>query len=302
MSVSETIDELEREIREKKAQLNELYRSKAPEPVDDYQFVTHDGRQISIEEMFGHHDDLILVHNMGRDCPYCTMWADGFNGLVSHIEDRAAFAVCSPDGPEVQRRFATARAWSFEMVSPVDGTFIEDMGFVDGDRYLPGMSTFYRDDETIYRVARRRFGPHDEFCAAWNMFEVLRDGVDGWAPRFWYDEEGTQATQFSPNIALDVTDREGAVRLLREVLGMSVIDTDDTETVVQSGHHRFYIQEEQQPMVYLEFEVEDLISVSDKLREIGCELEETTIPEGDVSYMVRDPFGMRYHLFERPGE
>ena len=40
---------------------------------------------------------------MGRGCSYCTLWADGFNGLRHHFEDRAAFVVVSPDTPEQQK-------------------------------------------------------------------------------------------------------------------------------------------------------------------------------------------------------
>ena len=40
--------------------------------------------------------DLIVIHNMGASCPYCTLWADGFNGIYDHLADRAAFVALQP--------------------------------------------------------------------------------------------------------------------------------------------------------------------------------------------------------------
>lgn len=179
----ERIDELEAEIAERKEELAELYRTRDHEVVDDYELRRSTGETVLLSELFGDHDDLVLVHNMGSQCNYCTMWADGFVGQAPYIEDRAAFVVCSPDEPEVQREFAESRDWSFEMVSAAGTSFVEDMGFAEDGSYTPGVSTFHRDDDgTITRIASRVFGPRDDFNAAWNVFDLLADGVDGWHP------------------------------------------------------------------------------------------------------------------------
>ena len=67
----------------------------------------------------------------GRGCVYCTMWADGFNGVVPHLEDRAAFVVVSPDEPHVQAEFAASRGWRFRMVA-ARSDFTGDMGYEEG--------------------------------------------------------------------------------------------------------------------------------------------------------------------------
>lgn len=297
MTTFDEIAELEREIRAKKETLDRLYRERPREPIEGYTFESSRGTKLKLVDLFGDHDDLIFVHNMGKDCPYCTMWADGFNGLLPHLIDRAAFVVCSPDDPAVQRRFATLRGWEFAMVSPVDETFTEDMGFYEDGRYRPGVSTFVREGDSVYRIARRRFGPRDDFCAAWNFFDILQDGVDGWTPRFHYDNEPT--TTFSPHIALDVTDRDGEVSMLRDILGMEVVEATTDETILANGSQRFYVQQADDPRVYLEFEVSDLKDIHSDLVEAGCEMHETEIPEGDTSYLVTTPFGTSFHLFER---
>ncbi len=79
-----------------------------PETTPDYEFAGQYGT-VRLSELFGDKSDLFVIHNMGRGCPYCTMWADGFNGVLPHLEDRAAFVVSTPDAPDVQRGFAEAR-------------------------------------------------------------------------------------------------------------------------------------------------------------------------------------------------
>lgn len=184
---AQTITELEEVIREKKALLAERYRNRPGDVVDDHHFSIPDGERTSLSALFAGRSDLIVVHNMGRDCPYCTMWADGFNGLLAHIEDRASFVVSSPDPPDVQQAFADERGWDFRMVSTADSSFTEAMGFADGEEYYPGVSTFRRDDDgTIRRIASREFGPFDDFCSAWNMFAILDEGVGEWGPAYEY--------------------------------------------------------------------------------------------------------------------
>src|SRR6516162_6332847 len=39
---------------------------------------------------FWRQEYLFVIHNMGAGCRNCTLWADGFNGMLRHIENRAA--------------------------------------------------------------------------------------------------------------------------------------------------------------------------------------------------------------------
>ena len=82
-----------------------------PEEVTDYVFTSPAG-PIHLSALFGPHADLMVVHNMGRSCPSCTLWADGYNGIHPHVISRAAFVVSSPDSPDVQQAFAASRAAS----------------------------------------------------------------------------------------------------------------------------------------------------------------------------------------------
>ena len=167
----------------------DIQRAESGETVGSYTLKDADGNEVEFASLFGDKDDLIVVHNMGQGCRYCTLWADGFNGYFPHLENRAAFVLVSPDAPEKMAKFAEGRGWRFRMFSNHGGTFTRDMGFEnENGGPLPGVSTFHRDaNGKITRVSRAFFGPGDEFCAVWPLFDMLRDGVNGWEPQYSYE-------------------------------------------------------------------------------------------------------------------
>jgi predicted dithiol-disulfide oxidoreductase (DUF899 family) len=127
---SAVIQALEIEIAEKKQKLAELRRRQPRVPLPAYSF----GLGETLDDLFEGRDDLLIVHNMGKNCTYCTLWADGFVGLHRHILNRCAFAVVSPNDPETQSAFAESRNWPFRMVSDRELRFTKDMGmYVDGE-------------------------------------------------------------------------------------------------------------------------------------------------------------------------
>jgi predicted dithiol-disulfide oxidoreductase (DUF899 family) len=163
-----------------------VQQSIEPQPVDDYTFASPKG-PVRLSQLFGDKRDLIVIHNMGSHCPYCTLWADGYNGLYPHLATRAAFVVTSPDPPAVQRRFARSRGWRFPMVSHMGTTFAADMGYRSREgHFLPGLSAFRRTRDGIARVSDTGSRPGDDFCAAWHLFDLLPDGAADWRPRFRY--------------------------------------------------------------------------------------------------------------------
>ena len=185
-ALKKKINKLEAWLVEQNERLAELKRRQPPEEVKEYFLNGPDGK-VPLSELFRGKKDLIVIHNMGRHCRYCTMWADGINGLLPHLADRAGFAVVSPDPVPVQQKFAQRRGWKFPFYSGRGTTFIKDMGFLPrpGEPW-PGVSTFRRRGRKIYRVARAGFGPFDPFCAAWPLFALLDGGVGPWTPKFRY--------------------------------------------------------------------------------------------------------------------
>lgn len=181
------IEALNKDIWEKKQELSKLRRQREPEPVTDYDLTRSDGTPIKLSELFGDKQDLILIHNMGKGCAYCTMWADGFESELLHLKSRAAFVVVSPDAPDVQKAFAESRGWSFPMVSAKGTSFIKNMGFADDKHVMPGVSAFYKaEDGKLYRTNKDFFGPYDDYSAPWHLFDLLKGGADDWQPKFDY--------------------------------------------------------------------------------------------------------------------
>ena len=179
------------DLEKAKQRLAELRRQMPPEPVEDYELEGQNGA-VKLSAMFGDKSDLILIHNMGSGCPYCTMWADEFNGVLHHLESRAAFVVVSPNHPKVQQDIAKKRGWRFRMYSAASTTFIKDMGFGSEQEHydshaMPGVSVFHRNaGGSIVRVSRDFFGPGDLYCGVWHLFDLLRDGPGDWEPQFSY--------------------------------------------------------------------------------------------------------------------
>ena len=175
-----------RQIAAIRKKMRAAQASAQPEEVRDYQFATPKGR-VRLSALFGGKDDLIVIHNMGASCPYCTLWADGYNGIYAHLADRAAFVVSSPDAPATQRKFARGRGWRFPMVSHQGTSFATDMGYRSkSGGWLPGVSVFRRDGARIVRVADTGFSPYDDFCALWHLLDLLPGGAGGWTPKFGY--------------------------------------------------------------------------------------------------------------------
>lgn len=183
------INEARRRILEIREDIRALQAGIEPAEVEDYRFATSAG-PVHLSELFGDHDDLFVIHNMGAGCVYCTLWADGFNGVIDHLESRAAFVVSSPDAPDAQREFAEGRGWRFRMVSHGETTFADDMGYFtaagDYPGYHPGVSVFRKDGDRVLRVSDTSFGPDDDFCAVWHLFNLLPQGADGWEPKYNY--------------------------------------------------------------------------------------------------------------------
>ena len=177
--------EQRRQLAVLREQMRATQAAAEPQEISDYEFQTPEG-PVRLSQLFGGHQQLIVIHNMGTSCPSCTMWADGFNGVYPHLVSRAAFVVSSPDAPQVQREFAASRGWRFAMVSHAGTTFAADMGFRTARGWTPGVSVFQRRDARIFRVSDASFCPGDDFCAVWHLFDLLPGGAADWRPKFRY--------------------------------------------------------------------------------------------------------------------
>ena len=155
--------------------------------VEDFPLYAPGGKKVHLSDLFGKHDELIVIQNMGKSCPYCTLWADGFNGWTEHLENRAGFALVSPDKPADLKKFAKSRGWNFKTFSSAGSEFKKYLGFQDANgNAQPGVSSFYREKGKIYNIANDSFGPGDVYCGFWPLVDLLKNGVNGWRPKFKY--------------------------------------------------------------------------------------------------------------------
>lgn len=170
------IQQLEEDILEKKETINKLKNQIKSEPVKNYSFLTADGKETSLLELFGQHSTLIVIHNMGKSCSYCTMWADGFTGIYDRLSEKTSFVLSSPDQPSEQKALAMERDWIFPMISTsnTENKFKEDMGFLNNQQVVPGLSVFLKqDDSTIVHHTKVTFGPGDHFGVLWHLLDLL---------------------------------------------------------------------------------------------------------------------------------
>ena len=187
----DTINQKRYELMKTREEIQALQANIEPEPVDDYTLKTLEG-DVSLSALFGDKDTLFVIHNMGTRCPSCTQWADGFNGVLEHIEDRAAIVLSSPDSPAIQQEFAQSRGWRFNMVSVEGSSFAKDLGYWGPNKFLktdspwPGVSVLKKTDAGIVRVSDTSFGPGDEFNTVYALLELTPEGWDGWSPKFSY--------------------------------------------------------------------------------------------------------------------
>jgi len=176
--LNKRIDEIDKEIeilRKKKIELN---AKAGAMKVLNYTLRDRHGNDVKLYDLFGGNKYLITIHNMGKGCDYCTMWADGMKDTYKQIEKKAKFILVSPDMPEVHKAFAEARGWNFNSYSSYGSEFTYDLGYEirkEGKKfYWPGVSVLEMlEDGTVVRVGKDYFGPGDFYCNIWHFLDLL---------------------------------------------------------------------------------------------------------------------------------
>lgn len=181
---------LQEEIEKLQKQISEHREQRALEAFEDYTLKNVDGKEVLLSSLFGDGDELLLIHNMGKQCSYCTMWADALSSSSTIINDRVPMVLVSPNEPATLKEFSTSRGWQFTCLSAHDTSFVIDAGYAeikDGKTYyMPGVSAFVKKEGKIYRSNKDYFGPGDAYCSPWHFFDLLSKKDNGWTPKFEY--------------------------------------------------------------------------------------------------------------------
>jgi predicted dithiol-disulfide oxidoreductase (DUF899 family) len=144
---------------------------------------------------------LVLLHFMygkaqERPCPMCTCWADGYDGIVPHLRQRASFAVFVAGDPAAFEAYARSRGWrNLAVVSAAGSDLKRELGFEGEDgSQLPGVSVFVRrDDGSVVHaysqsayLGEAGYRGMDLLNPLWHFFDLLPEGRGDFMPRKAY--------------------------------------------------------------------------------------------------------------------
>jgi len=102
--------------------------------------------------------------------------------------------------------------------------------------------------------------------------------------------------EFSPHIAIQIKDYEKAKEFYEKALGMEVVTSGEKEAHFKKDGINFYMESSEKGNTFFEFKVDD-IEEAKKLLEInGCII---TNVYSEKSLMIADPFGMKFHIWQK---
>ena len=179
------IAELQYEIYNQTLKLHQLLKDAELTEVPNYSFQTVDG-EVTLLGLFGDKRHLLAIHNMGQACRYCTLWGDGLNGVLSHLEDAMSVVMLSKDPVAVQRNFASSRNWRFRWASHGGGDYIKEQTVMPGEGNMPGAVMYERAGDQVFRRSTAIFGPGDLYSPVWHLLALAGTGADDWTPQYRY--------------------------------------------------------------------------------------------------------------------
>ena len=165
--------------------LGELRVKAKPVEVKDYAFKTTTG-DTTLSQLFQKKSKLLVIHNMGKECPYCTLWADGFTGLLPHLSDAMDVVLVSTDSPAEQEAFAKSRGWKFRMASHKDMPYAKEQTTLGETMDMPGATVYEKIDGKIYLKNKCFFDPSDIYCPMWSFIGLAGIEPNDWEPKYEY--------------------------------------------------------------------------------------------------------------------
>jgi predicted dithiol-disulfide oxidoreductase (DUF899 family) len=151
-------------------------------------------RTARLRELFGEHDTLVVYHLMfhpdeDEACPMCSLWIDGFHGVVHHLARHTAFAVIGKAPLAKLRDWALHRGWDgLRILSSHGTTFNRDLNaeHPNGDQ-RPMISVFRAEGDRVRHFytlpanfldgAERGM---DLLSPVWNILDLLPAGRGTW--------------------------------------------------------------------------------------------------------------------------
>jgi predicted dithiol-disulfide oxidoreductase (DUF899 family) len=161
----------------------------------------------TLSDLFDGRSQLVVYHFMfgpGWDapCKSCSFWADNFNNIIVHLNQRDVTFVAISRAPLSKlQAFAKRLGWGFKWLSSYDNDFNFDYhvsftkddlakgsiyynyGLVEDPKYhneeLPGLSVFYRDDKgDIFHTYSSYARGIDMVNTAYHYLDLVPKGRD----------------------------------------------------------------------------------------------------------------------------
>jgi len=194
----------EKEFTRLRDQLSERRRALPWTRVDKgYAFEGPNGKE-TLSQLFEGRNQLVVYHFMyGPDweapCKSCSFWADNFNGIIAHLNQRDVTFVAISRAPLSKiQAFAKRMGWSFKWLSSGDGDFNHDYNvsftpeeiakgtvtYNYGPRKtsvsdLPGISVFFKDkDGIVYHTYSCYARGLDMLNTAYHYLDLVPKGRD----------------------------------------------------------------------------------------------------------------------------
>ena len=199
--IRDRIQDAERALRDQREEVAALRRQLPLDTAFDditlEEAVDGERRELPLSLLFRDPDKpLILMHFMygkkqARPCPMCSAWADGYNGIVKHLEQKVNFAVLVAGDVGVFSAYARERGWNaLRILSAANTTIKRDLGFEsdDGEQH-PGVSVFALvDGEVRHFYSQTAFYESHEFRAMdllspiWHFLDLTPTGRGDFFP------------------------------------------------------------------------------------------------------------------------
>ncbi len=162
-------------------------------------------RYVRLSELFSGPDRSVVIYQLmyGKlqtsPCPMCTMWIDGFDGVVRHLTQRFDFAVAAAADLPSLRAHARARGWrNMRLLSCGESTFKYDLGSEDerGEQDST-VSVFTRDAagavRHVYSAHPRIADDIDQrgidlLSPVWHLMDLTPEGRDDWYAELVYSD------------------------------------------------------------------------------------------------------------------
>jgi predicted dithiol-disulfide oxidoreductase (DUF899 family) len=144
------------ELRRQAERVASLRRDLPPggEVRGDYHFVAEDGSDVSLADLFGEHETLIIYSYMfgpqrEAPCPMCTSFMGGFDHKIADIRQRVAIAFTARSPIQRLKDAKASRGWNdLPVYSDERGDYTRDYVSAE-DADMPAYNVFSRRDGVI---------------------------------------------------------------------------------------------------------------------------------------------------------